>query len=269
MTSNEDDMTTPPVVLTVGGSDSLAGSGIQADLKTFGALGCYGANVITAVISRNTVDLKDVYALPATVVGLQLAGLLSDLPVSAVKIGLLASAEISATVTARARDGGLPNLVLDPVLTTGKGRRAGVRSSMERLFAFATVITPSIEEASALVGWTVSTPADMAGAAAQLAAHGAKCVVVTGGQLGGDEAIDAVWTSRGTKFLKAPRIQTRNTEGTGATFSAAIAARLAKGYPLEDSIDFAKRYVRATLIAAREWKLGSGPGPVNHFVSAP
>lgn len=255
----------PPVVLTIAGSDSGGGAGIQADLKTFGAIGCYGASVITAVTSQNTQEVRDVFPLPATVVGLQLACVLEDLPVAAVKIGMLATGDIAATVAAKARGGELPNLVLDPVLTATTGRRLGVASAVERLLPYATVVTPNVEEASALLGWEVSTPTDMAGAAAQLASNGAQCVVVTGGNLGGEEAIDAMWTPSGVRMLRAPRLKTRNTHGTGCTFSAAIAARLAHGYPTEDSIEFAKRFVRAALAGAAGWRLGSGAGPLNHF----
>jgi hydroxymethylpyrimidine kinase/phosphomethylpyrimidine kinase len=257
---------TPPVVLTIAGSDSGGGAGIQADLKTFAALGVYGTSVITAVTAQNTVEVRDVFPMPATVVGLQLTTVLEDFAVRAVKVGMLAGAEIAATVAAKARAGELPNLVVDPVLMSSTGRRLGIASAVERLLPYARVITPNIEEASALLGWQVTTPTDMAGAASQLAGHGAECVVVTGGDLGGEESVDAMWCSGGAvRFLRAPRVQTRNTHGTGCTFSAAIAARLAHGYPLEDSIDFAKRFVRAALIGAQEWQLGSGNGPLNHF----
>ena len=255
----------PPVVLTIAGSDSSGGAGVQADLKTFAALRCYGASVVTAVTSQNTREVRDVFTMPASVVGLQLACVLNDLPVKAVKVGMLASGDIAATVRAKASAGELPNLVLDPVLMSSTGRRLGVAGAIERLVPYATVITPNLDEASALLGWEISSPADMAGAATQLATAGAKCVVVTGGDLFGDEAQDAVWTAKGVRMLKAPRVPTRNTHGTGCTFSAAIAAQLAHGYPLEESIEFAKRFVRAALLGAVDWELGGGAGPVNHF----
>lgn len=258
-------MSQPPVALTIAGSDSGGGAGIQADLKTFAALQCYGASVITAVTSQNTMEVRDVFTMPSSVVGLQLACVFEDLPVKAVKVGMLASGDIAATIRAKASKGELPNLVIDPVLVSSTGRRLGVASAIERLLPYATVVTPNMEEASALLGWEVTTPADMAGAASQLASNGAKCVVITGGDLLGEEAQDAVWTPRGVRMLKAPRVNTRNTHGTGCTFSAAIAARLAHGYPLDDSIEFAKRFVRAALLSAQEWRLGSGAGPLNHF----
>ena len=124
---------TPPVALTIAGSDSGAGAGIQADLKTFAALGCYGTSVLTAVTAQNTVDVRDVFALPPTVVGLQMAAVLEDFQVAAVKVGMVASGEIAATITARARAGELPNLVVDPVLTASSGRRLGIASAMPAL----------------------------------------------------------------------------------------------------------------------------------------
>jgi hydroxymethylpyrimidine kinase/phosphomethylpyrimidine kinase len=254
------------VVLSIAGSDSSGGAGIQADLKTFAALGCYGASVVTAITAQNTVDVLDVFALPASIVGLQLAAVLEDMPVAAVKVGMVASADIAAQIASRARAGDLPNLVVDPVLSASTGRRFAVPAVVERLLPYASVITPNLREASAILGWEVSTPADMAGAAAQMAAHGARCVVVTGGDGPGEEAVDAVWTAQGARLIRAPRVHTPNTHGTGCTFSSAIAARLAHGYPAEESVDFAKRYVRAALIAAREWRLGAGAGPLNHFV---
>jgi hydroxymethylpyrimidine kinase/phosphomethylpyrimidine kinase len=257
---------TPPVVLTIAGSDSSGGAGIQADLKVFSALGCYGASVITAITAQNTRGVTDVYQVPGTVVGTQLAAVLEDMPVEAVKTGMLGTAEVAAVVAGRARDGALPNLVVDPVLKSTSGSRLGVVSAVERLLPYATVITPNLDEASALVGWRVETPADMAGAAAQLASGGAKYVVVTGGDLtGNDEAIDAVWTANGARFLRAPRVRTRNTHGSGCSFSAAIAVRLARGDSVPEALVFAKAYITRAIAGSSGWKLGSGHGPLDLF----
>jgi hydroxymethylpyrimidine/phosphomethylpyrimidine kinase len=257
---------TPPVVLTIGGSDSSAGGGIQGDLKVLAALRAYGACVVTAVNAENTEGINDVFPLPANVVAAQLTAVLDDLPVRAVKTGMLATADIAALVTARARSGALPNLVVDPVLRSSSGRRLGVVAAIERLLPFTTVLTPNLDEASALVGWRVDTPTDMAGAAAQLASNGPKHVVITGGDLPNvDEAVDAVWTEAGVRFLRAPRVATRNTHGTGAAFSAAIAARLAVGDQVHDALVYAKRYVTRALTGARDWQLGRGHGPLDHF----
>ncbi len=258
-------MSQPPVVLTIAGSDPSAGAGIQADLKTFAAHRVYGTSVITAITSQNTHGVDDVFPVPATVVGTQLAAVVDDLKLAAVKVGMLASAEIAAAVAAKARAGQLPNLVLDPVLHASSGRRLGVKAAVERLIPFATVVTPNVEEASALVGWEIGTTADMAGAAAQLASKGAKYVVITGGDLGGEEAADAVWTDAGVRFLRAPRVATANTHGTGCTFSAAIAARLALGEPVADAVVKAKQYVTRALYGAAGWRLGGGTGPLDHL----
>jgi len=257
---------TPPVVLTIGGSDPSAATGIQADLKTFAAHRLYGTSVITAVTTQNSRGVDDVFAVPATVVGTQLAALLEDLPIAAVKVGMLATAEIAAVVAAKARSGALPNLVLDPIMSANGGYRAGVTAAVKRLMPYAAVITPNLDEATALVGWPVTTTADMSGAAAQLAANGAKFVIITGGAAPGDEAVDAMWTPSGTRFLHAPRVPTRNTHGTGCTFSAAVAARLALGDAVPDALAAAKRYVTWALESGMSWRWGGGDtGPLNHL----
>jgi hydroxymethylpyrimidine kinase/phosphomethylpyrimidine kinase len=256
---------TPPVVLTIAGSDPSGGAGVQADLKTFAAHQLYGLSVVTAITSQNSHGVDDVFPIPATVVGTQLTSVLYDMKPVATKVGMLCTAEIAATVTGRARDGFLPNLVLDPVLRSTSGFRLGVTAAVERLLPYATVLTPNADEASALVGWRVSTPTDMAGAAGQLASSGAKFVVITGGDLGGEESVDAVWTDAGVRFLRAPRVVTENTHGTGCTFSAAIAARLALGESVPQALVQAKEYVTRALRGAAGWRLGGGRGPLNHL----
>jgi hydroxymethylpyrimidine kinase/phosphomethylpyrimidine kinase len=257
---------TPLAVLTVSGSDSCGGSGVQGDLKVFAAMRLYGASVVTAVTSQNTRGVQDVFPMPGTVVGAQLGAVLDDMPISAVKVGMLATAEAAAAVTAKARAGALPNLVIDPVLSSSTGRRMGVSTAIERLLPYAVVATPNREEASALVGWPVATPADMAGAAAQIASNGPKYVVVTGGDMvAGEEAVDAVWTDAGARFLRYPRVISRNSLGTGCAFSAAIAGRLAMGDAVPDALVYAKEYVARSLVTARDWKLGGGRGPIDHF----
>ncbi|HEX8628199.1 MAG TPA: bifunctional hydroxymethylpyrimidine kinase/phosphomethylpyrimidine kinase [Catenuloplanes sp.] len=258
---------TPPVALTIAGSDAGGGAGIQADLKVFAALRAYGASAVTAVTSQNYRGMRDVYGLPTTVVDAQLDAVLDGLPVGAVKAGMLATADVAGVVAARARAGLLPNLVVDPVLTASSGRRQGLVKAIERILPFALVATPNREEASALVGWQVATPADMAGAAAQIASNGPKYVVVTGGDMvsTGDEALDALWTDTGATFLRFPRVVTRNTYGAGSTFSAAIAARLALGDDVPTALAFAKQYVAQCLTGAQQWKLSARPGPLDHF----
>jgi hydroxymethylpyrimidine kinase/phosphomethylpyrimidine kinase len=257
---------TPAVVLTIAGSDSGGGAGIQADLKTFAALRTYGASVVTAVTAQNTRGVTGVHAIPAEVVGAQLDAVLEDLPVLATKVGMLAAADVAEVVAVRARDRRLPNLVLDPVLTASTGRRLGVVAAIERLLPYAKVVTPNRDEASELVGWSVGTPDEMATAAAQLAGAGAEVVVVTGGDMSAElESVDAMWTGHDVRLLHGPRVDTRNNHGTGCTFSAAIAARLAVGDEVLDAVAAAKRYVTRALAGGRDWKIGRGAGPLDHF----
>jgi hydroxymethylpyrimidine kinase/phosphomethylpyrimidine kinase len=254
------------VVLTIAGSDSGGGAGLQADLKVFAALGAYGASVVTAVTAQNTIDVYEVFPLPAELVSAQLTAVLADLPVLAVKTGILAGANIASAVLAAARAGLLPNLVIDPVLVSSTGRRLAAIDAVEPLLPYASVLTPNRDEAAALVGSPVDTVAEMAEAAAQLGAGGAAYVVVTGGDLPApEESVDVLWSATGTQFLRAPRITTRNTHGTGCTFSAAIATRLAFGDPVPDAVRYAKRYVSRALAGARGWRLGDGAGPLDHF----
>jgi hydroxymethylpyrimidine kinase/phosphomethylpyrimidine kinase len=252
---------TPPVVLTIAGSDSGGGAGIQADLKTFAALQAYGASVVTAVTAQNTTGVSGVCNLPPEFVEAQLDAVLEDLPVLATKVGMLGGAEIADVVLARARAGRLPNLVLDPVLTSSSGRRLGTPAMIERLLPYAKVVTPNRDEASELVGWRVRNGDEMARAAEQIGARGPGTVVITGS---GDTP-DVVWSSRGTWMVTGPKVDTYNDHGTGCTFSAAIAVRLALGEQVAVAVESAKRYVARALAGGRDWKLGRGPGPLNHF----
>lgn len=259
---------TPPVLLTIAGSDSGAGAGVQADLKVFAALRAYGTSVITAVTAQNTRGVDDVYSLSPRLVTAQLTSVLSDFPVRAVKTGMLGTPEIAAAVAVAARDGRLPNLVVDPVLVATSGHRLGVVSAVERLLPYAMVATPNRAEATAILGWRVETPDEMAKAARQLAADGARAVVVTGGDPTGAEdgdAVDVLWTGDTAVILRAPRVPTRHTHGTGCSFSAAVAVRLAFGDSVPAAVRFAKEYVARGLAGGREWMLGSGRGPLDHF----
>ena len=235
---------TPPVALTIAGSDPVAGAGIQADLKTFAAHGVYGVCVVTAVTAQNSRGVRSVHPLPPDVVAAQLFAVLEELRPAAVKVGMLATEEIAETVAAVVP--ALPNLVVDPVLLSSNGFRLTMAGAVERLLPYATVVTPNAAEAA-------------------VASDGPAYVVVTGGDGGGDEAVDTVRDATGTRLLRAPRVHTRNTHGTGCTFSAAIAARLALGDPVPEAIDRAKEYVTRALRDAADWRLGGGAGPLNHF----
>jgi len=253
------------VVLTINGSDSGGGSGVQADLKTFAALRVYGTSVITAVGAQNTRNDADIFPVPANVVAGQLNAILDDLPVAAVKTGMFPTADVVVAVTARARAGVLPNLVVDPVLlATGTRSRKAVAGALERLLPYALVATPNRDEASALLGWQVATPSDMVTAARQLVSGGARYVVVTGGDLvTGNEAIDAVWAAGSERTMSAPRVVARNSRGSGDVFSAAIVARIALGDSVPDAMAYAKGLVARAISDASDWRMGAGPGPID------
>jgi hydroxymethylpyrimidine/phosphomethylpyrimidine kinase len=263
---------TPPVALTIAGSDSGGGAGIQADLKTFAALRVFGTSAITAVTAQNTRGVVGFVALAAGFVDEQIGAVLSDLPVRATKTGMLASGEIVAAVTERAAAGELPNLVVDPVLVAASGdplALGGVAEAYPKLFAHATVVTPNLREASLLLGRTLSTLDEMAVGAAELADGGPGCVVIKGGHLPGDrtggEAVDVVWCDGEVSQLRAPWVDTANNHGTGCTFASAITAGLATGRPLPEALRHAKEYVTGALVGAAGWRLGGGHGPLNHF----
>ncbi len=263
---------TPPVAMTIAGSDSGGGAGIQADLKTFAALGVFGTSAITAVTAQNTRGVVGFVALAPGFVDEQIGTVLSDLPVRATKTGMLASGEIVAVVTERAAAGELPNLVVDPVLVAASGdplALGGVAEAYPKLFAHAAVVTPNLREASLLLGRSLATVEEMAAGAAELAGTGAKCVVIKGGHLPGDrnggEAVDVVWCDGEVSHLRAPWVDTANNHGTGCTFASAITAGLAIGRPLPEALRQAKEYVTGALVGGAAWRLGGGHGPLNHF----
>jgi len=263
---------TPPVALTIAGSDSGGGAGIQADLKTFAALGVFGTSAITAVTAQNTRGVVGFVALAPGFVDEQIGAVLSDLPVRATKTGMLASGEIVAVVAERAAAGELPNLVVDPVLVAASGdplALGGVAEAYPKLFAHAAVVTPNLREASLLLGRSLATVDEMAAGAAELAGTGAKCVVIKGGHLPGDrnggEAVDVVWCDGEVSHLRAPWVDTANNHGTGCTFASAITAGLASGRPLPEALRRAKEYVTGALVGGAAWRLGGGHGPLNHF----
>ncbi|GGM50362.1 hydroxymethylpyrimidine/phosphomethylpyrimidine kinase [Micromonospora sonchi] len=257
---------TPTTVLTVAGSDSGGGAGIQADLKVFAALGAYGTSVLTAVTAQNTRGVDAVLPLPPQTVTDQLDSVLSDFAVRAVKTGMLGTPAVAGAIADAAGAGRLPQLVVDPVLVATSGHRLGVVEAVERLLPYARVATPNSAEAAALTGAPVTDVAEATTAAKALVAGGAEWVVVTGGDVTiGDEAVDVLHGPDGTVVLRGPRVSTRHTHGTGCSFSAAIAVRLALGDPVPAAVAAAKEYVTRALTGARTWELGAGRGPLNHF----
>jgi hydroxymethylpyrimidine/phosphomethylpyrimidine kinase len=250
----------PAVALTINASDPTGFGGLEADLRTFAAHQLHGASIITAVGGPT-----EHYPMPGNVVGGELSMVLAEFKPAAVKVGVMATAEIAAAIGGRVRAGELTNVVLDPVLDANGGHRRGVIGATLRLMPEVCVITPNIDEAGELVGWPVVTTADMAGAAGQLISRGAKYVVITGGRLSGDESIDAIWTDGGVRFLHAPRVDAVNVRGTGSTFSAAIAAHLALGATMLEAVTSAKSYVTTALHGSRDWQIGYHHRPLDHL----
>jgi hydroxymethylpyrimidine/phosphomethylpyrimidine kinase len=254
------------VALTIAGSDSGGGAGIQADLKTFAAHGVFGTSAITAITAQNTRGVSAVHALEPALVVAQIAAVASDLRPRATKIGMLANAGIIAAVAEAIKDHHLTNVVLDPVMVAKGGdhllESAAVTALREVLLPLADVLTPNIPEAEVLTGLTIRSVEDMKRAAARLITLGARSVIVKGGHLDG-EATD-VWHD-GTRWIEVTteRIDTAHTHGTGCTFSSAIAAGLANGLDIEAAIRQAKDYVTGAIRHAPG--LGSGHGPLQHF----
>lgn len=261
---------TATIAVTVAGSDSGGGAGIQADLKTFAALGVYGASVITAVTAQNTRGVTAVHDVPAAIVAAQIDAVFSDLAVGAVKIGMLANTAVIAAVAAGLDRHRPRAVVLDPVMVATSGDRllapGAVAALLSELLPRAAVITPNLPEAAALLG--VEAAADeaaMVRQAERLMALGAGAVLLKGGHGSGPESVDVLVTAAGTHRFASPRIATVNTHGTGCTLSAAIAAGFAAGMELPAAVSAAKAYVTAAIASADRLQIGTGSGPVHHF----
>jgi len=260
---------TPTVVLTIAGSDSAGGAGIQADLRTLAAHGMHGATVVTVVTAQSTSETRAAEFLSADLVGAQLDAVLSDLPVAAVKTGMLGTAEVVSLVGEHARAGLLPNLVVDPVLVDASGGALFDDPVPQRyvteLFPHASVVTPNLHEAALLVRAPVGTVGDMERAAAAIGAMGPAAVVVKGGRLGGQRSPDVVWSGGVVRRLPAIRVETCNDHGTGCSLASAVAANLARGMPRDGAIDAAKYFVSRAISSAAGWRMGSGHGPIDHM----
>jgi hydroxymethylpyrimidine/phosphomethylpyrimidine kinase len=258
----------PPVALTIAGSDSGGGAGIQADLKSFAANGAFGTTAVTALTAQNSVGVTGVAVTAPAFVDAQIAAVLDDLPVAAVKTGMLATRAIIGVVAARAAAGDLPNLVVDPVMVASSGGRLldedAETAYLEELFPHAVVITPNMSEAGLLVGRRLTTVDDMRAAARTLHGTGARYVLVKGGHLTGD-AVDVLDDGSTAIELRGPRVTSANVHGTGCSLSAAIAARLAGGATVVDAVRGAKDYVATAIAGAAGWRLGAGHGPIDHF----
>ncbi len=260
-----------PIALTIAGSDSSGGAGIQADLKTFSALGVYGASAITALTAQNTRGVQGVHSIPPSFVAAQIVSVLDDLDVRAVKTGMLADAAIIAAVVDCLAERA-PNVpvVVDPVMVATSGdvllARDAIETVRRRLIPRATLITPNLPEAAELLGAPVArSEAEARDQLVRLANLGANAVLLKGGHGSGDEAVDLLAIDGHVIRLAEPRISTRNTHGTGCTLSAAIAARLALGDDLETAVRHAKAYVHAAIVAGQDLGVGRGNGPVDHL----
>ena len=258
-----------PRLLTIAGSDSGGGAGIQADLKTFSALGCYGMTAITALTAQNTTGVRAIHAVPPGMLTDQIDAVLEDIGVDAVKIGMLHSPEIVQAVASAIDRHKLPHVVLDPVMVATSGAvlidSPAIAALVRDLFGRAVLITPNLDEASLLVGRPLANEDDMQAAALELLASGAKAVLLKGGHLAGDVISDLLQVAGAApQWMRAPRIATANTHGTGCTLSSAIAAYLALGYSLAGAVEAARAYVRGALAAGATVKTGQGGGPLNH-----
>jgi hydroxymethylpyrimidine/phosphomethylpyrimidine kinase len=253
--------------LTIAGSDSGAGAGIQADLKTFAAHGVYGTSAITALTAQNTVGVDGVHVVPDDFVTAQIEAVVSDLGCHAVKTGMLANSTIVEAVAAAVESLELPNLVVDPVMIAKSGDHLlddeAVHALRWTLLRLARVVTPNIPEAEVLAKMTIASLADMKEAARRIAMLKPAAVVIKGGHLAGPEVIDVLFEKGEFHEWVGPRIEGPNTHGTGCTFAAAIAAHLARGARLQDAVPAAKAYVEGAMRHGIE--LGKGHRPLNHF----
>jgi len=257
--------------LTIAGSDSGGGAGIQADLKTFAAMGVYGTSAVTAITAQNTLGVTAWEPVSTELVIAQIEAIAGDLPPDAVKTGMLATVAIVEAVAAAIEGLELPNLVVDPVMIAKGGdrllREDAVSAIKAHLLPLAEVLTPNIPEAEVLAGVRIATMDDMRSAGRRIRAMGPRVVVVKGGHLGrevsGDQVVDVVCAADGEFELRGPRIETRHTHGTGCTFASATAAQLARGVDVETALKTAREYLEGAIRQAPG--LGAGHGPLNHF----
>jgi hydroxymethylpyrimidine kinase/phosphomethylpyrimidine kinase len=258
-----------PIALTIAGSDSGGGAGIQADLKTFHAFGCFGTSAITAITVQNTRGVTGVHPIPVDTVRAQIAAVATDLPPAACKTGMLATSDLVRAVAASIREHALPNYVLDPVMVATSGDPLldvdAQRTIVDELLPLAVCVTPNLDEAEILVGFAVRDADGMRRAARALVERGARSALLKGGHLQSAELVDVLFDGTDWHEWRRPRLDTRSTHGTGCTLSAAIAAGLAHGQPLRQAVEDALDYVQRAMASAPG--LGSGHGPLNHLVA--
>ena len=258
-----------PRVLSIAGSDSGGGAGIQADLKTIAALGCYGMTAITALTAQNTLGVRSIHGVPPQMLREQIDAVIEDIGAHAVKIGMLHSPDIVLTVADAIDRHALTSVVLDPVMVATSGAvlidRPAIAVLVQELFRRAMVVTPNLDEAALLVGRPINDERAMEEAAHDMIEMGARAVLLKGGHLAGEVVSDLLLTQDNQRhWMRAPRIATANTHGTGCTLSSAMAAYLALGQPLLQAVQGAREFVRAALVAGVDVRTGAGGGPLNH-----
>ncbi|MCB5206401.1 bifunctional hydroxymethylpyrimidine kinase/phosphomethylpyrimidine kinase [Methylovorus mays] len=263
---------TYPRILSIAGSDSGGGAGIQADLKTFSALGCYGMTAITALTAQNTCGVRAIHGVPQDILRAQIDAVVEDIGVDAVKIGMLHAPEVVITVAQALDEHGLSQIVLDPVMAAANGARLisdeAVQTLVRELFPRASVVTPNLDEAAMLLGRPLLTQDDMLQAAADLLQLGARAVLVKGGHMPGHDVVDIFQEEGGEPLvMRSPRIVTLNLHGAGCTLSSAIAAFLGLGESLPQAVIAARDYVMQAIAAGAAVKMGQGTGPMNHGFS--
>jgi len=261
--------------MTIATSDSGGGAGVQADLKTFSALGCFGTSVLAALTAQNTHEVRGIEAMPPDFVSLQIDTVLDDIGTDAVKIGMLFNGKIMEVVAERLKAHNVQKVVLDPVMVAKSGAKLikdeAIETIKDALFPLSTVITPNLPEAETLLGTNISDQSEMEAAARKLLDLGPHAVLLKGGHFSNQKSVDCLVLNAPDEngndlyWYKSERIHTKNTHGTGCTLSSAIAAGLAKGMKLPESVQEAKNYITEAIAAGSEYRLGQGHGPLHHF----
>ncbi len=259
-----------PVVLSIAGSDSSGGAGIQADIKTISALGCYGTTVITAITAQNTLGVNNIYAIPAEIVGAQMTAVINDISPSAIKIGMIYLKENVETITSILKQHNEIPVVLDPVMVSTSGAHLMNNDCLSifkhLLFPLTTLLTPNLDEAGLITGMKVNKLTDMHTAASHIIDLGCNAVLIKGGHLKGNDLYDVYLDRDGRRqVFKSKAIQSNNTHGTGCTLSSAIASYLALGDDLTLAIEKGKDYVHHAIEHGKNFRIGKGIGPLNHF----
>jgi hydroxymethylpyrimidine/phosphomethylpyrimidine kinase len=258
-------------VLTIAGSDSGGGAGIQADLKTMSAIGCYGMSVITALTAQNTRGVTAIHAVPPSFAADQIAAVFSDIGADAVKIGMLYSAELIEVIAEQLKIYGAEKIILDPVMVAQSGDKLlqddAVQAIKEHLMPLVDVVTPNIPEAEVLIDSRILGLEDMQTAAKSLAGYGSRSVLIKGGHLADSDSTDLLYLTGEDRFvrLEAKRIASNNNHGTGCTLSSAIASYMALGNDIEQAVRKAKTYIQNAIRAGADYTIGHGHGPVHHF----